>query len=74
MKGEGANGGVPAAIVAFHTQIPLYTSVSFLIELANISEKLLGVDFVLTCEGIIGKQTSYGKGPGVIAKFVHDEK
>ena len=42
--------------------------------MANIPEKLFGVDFVLTFEGTIDKKTSFGKGPGVIVKFVHDQK
>ena len=42
--------------------------------MANISEKLFSVDFVLTCEKTIDKQTIFGKGPRVIAKFVHDQK
>jgi len=42
--------------------------------LANISEKLFSVDFVLTCEETIDKQTIFGKVPRVIVKFVHDQK
>ena len=74
LKGGGANGGVPAAIVACHSQTTLYHGASFFIKFTNISEKLLCVDFQLTCEWIIDKRTSYCKVPGVIAKFVHDQK
>ena len=43
-------------------------------DLFKIPEKILDVDVVLTCEGEIDNQTSYGKGPGVIAKLAHDQK
>ncbi|MAJ51419.1 MAG: hypothetical protein CMB82_07390 [Flammeovirgaceae bacterium] len=74
LEGGGASGGVPAAMAACHPQVTLHSGASFLIELANISKKILDVDFVLTCEGEIDNQTSYGKGPGVIAKLAHDHK
>ena len=74
LVGGGASGGVPAAMVACHTQVTLHPGAPFLMDLAKIPEKLVGVDFVLTCEGIIDQQTSYGKGPGVIAKLAYDQK
>ena len=74
LVGGGASGGVPAAMAACHTQVTLHPGASFLMELIKIPEKLLDVDVVLTCEGKIDSQTSYGKGPGVIAKLAHDQK
>ncbi len=74
LVGGGASGGVPAAMAACHTQVTLHPGASFLMELIKIPEKLLDVDVVLTCEGKIDSQTSYSKGPGVIAKLAHDQK
>ena len=74
LVGGGASGGVPAAMAACHTQVTLHPGASFFMDLVKIPEKILDVDFVLTCEGEIDNQTSYGKGPGVIAKLAHDQK
>jgi glycerate kinase len=74
LVGGGASGGVPAAMAACHTQVILHPGASFFINLLKIPEKILDVDFILTCEGEIDNQTSYGKGPGIIAKLAHDQK
>ena len=72
--GEGASGGVPAAMAACHTQVTLHPGPSFFMDFFKIPEKILDVDVFLTCEGEIDNQKSYGKGPGFIAKLAHDQK
>ncbi len=74
LVGEGASGGVPAAMAACHTQVTLHPGPSFFMDFFKIPEKILDVDVFLTCEGEIDNQKSYGKGPGFIAKLAHDQK
>ena len=74
LVGGGASGGVPAAMAACHSQVTLHPGASFFMDFFKIPEKILDVDVVLTCEGEIDNQTSYGKGPGFIAKLAHDQK
>jgi glycerate kinase len=67
IKGGGAAGGIGTAFTAFLNG-ELVSGVELILDSLNFSQKLEGVDLVITGEGQIDQQTAYGKVPMGVAK------
>lgn len=66
----GASGGVPASISSvFNAR--LVNGADFILKISGFYDAFNGTDLVITSEGMIDRQTGYGKGPGLVAKFSH---
>jgi glycerate kinase len=65
-KGAGAAGGLGGGILAFLNG-EIKKGIEIIIEVLELEKKLKGVDYVITGEGKIDSQTSYGKTPYGIA-------
>lgn len=64
----GAGGGISAGLFAF-LGANLLSGSEYIAELLSIEEKIKNTDLVITGEGKIDDQSSYGKGPYYIAKL-----
>lgn len=67
IPGSGAAGGLGGGLVAF-LNAELKAGIKLVLEASKLSEKLEGVDLVITGEGRIDAQTIYGKTPIGVAK------
>jgi glycerate 2-kinase len=66
IPGSGAAGGLGAALQAF-LQATLRPGAQIVIEAVHLEEQLLTADLVITAEGQLDNQTSYGKSVGAVA-------
>jgi glycerate kinase len=67
----GASGGVPAAMkTIFGAEI--INGSDFIFDVCELRERINEADIVITTEGQIDAQTSYGKGPGEVAKLARE--
>jgi glycerate kinase len=69
LPGAGAAGGLGAALFAF-LGADAMEGIDAVLGILSFSEKLAGVDFVLTGEGRTDGQTLFGKVPAGVAKVV----
>ena len=67
IPGAGAAGGLGAALHCF-LGAQLKPGIDTILDFANFDEMLKGVDFVVTGEGKMDKQSIFGKAPSGIAK------
>ena len=67
IKGGGAAGGLGTAFVAF-LNAELVSGVSLILDSLNFTQKLQGIDLVITGEGQMDEQTAYGKVPMGVAQ------
>lgn len=68
MKSGGASGGVPVGLSAFF-EVKMLQGAHEILRLADFQNYLDKSDVVITTEGQIDAQTSYGKGPGLVAQI-----
>ena len=68
LKGAGAAGGLGAGLVAF-TQARMQSGIELVLEATNMAQHIRGADLVITGEGCIDFQTTFGKTPSGVAKF-----
>ncbi len=66
LPGAGAAGGLGAGLRAF-LGAELRRGVDLVLDLVGLEEKLAGADLVLTAEGQIDFQTTFGKAPAGVA-------
>lgn len=71
MKSGGASGGVPVGLSTFF-DVQILQGAMEILRLANFQDHLQDTDVVITTEGQIDAQTSYGKGPGLVAKLAKE--
>jgi len=67
MSGTGAAGGMGAALMWF-TNAKIRPGIKFILDLVGIDNELLDCDLVITGEGRIDEQTSFGKVPVGVAE------
>jgi glycerate kinase len=72
MKSGGASGGVPVGLAAFF-DVEILQGADEILRLADMQSYLDKSEVVITTEGQIDAQTSYGKGPGLVAKIASDQ-
>lgn len=69
----GASGGVPAAMKTIF-DADVVNGSDFIFDICDLRQKVATVDLIITAEGQIDAQTSYGKGPGEIAKLARQHQ
>ena len=67
MPGSGAAGGLGAGLVAFCNG-RLERGIEMILDILKFEEKVVGADIVITGEGRIDSQSSYGKVPSGVAR------
>ncbi|QNO14607.1 glycerate kinase [Alkalicella caledoniensis] len=72
IKGGGAAGGLGTAFVGF-LNAELVSGVDLILDSLKFSEKLEGIDLVITGEGQIDDQTAHGKVPMGVAKRAKEQ-
>lgn len=72
IKGGGAAGGIGASFVAF-LNAQLISGVELVLKSLNFLSQLEGVDLVITGEGQMDEQTSYGKVPMGVASYAKNK-
>lgn len=72
MKSGGASGGVPVGLSAFFN-VEILQGAYEILRLADFQSFLQKVEVVITTEGQIDAQTSYGKGPGLVAQISSEQ-
>jgi len=70
--GAGAAGGLGAGLLAF-THARMHPGVELVLEEVGFHEKLEGADLVLTGEGRVDSQTSFGKAPAGVARAAKEK-
>jgi glycerate kinase len=68
VAGAGAAGGLGAGVMIF-LQARLKRGIEIVTQTTNLSEKMTGVDLVITGEGRIDFQTAFGKTPFGVAQI-----
>lgn len=71
LKGAGAAGGLGTGLVAF-LDAKLRRGTDIVIETTNLRQKMSGVDFVITGEGALDRQTFFGKSAYGVAKLAKE--
>lgn len=72
MKSGGASGGVPIGFSAFFDS-EILSGANEILRMADFQNYLDKCDVVITTEGQIDAQTSFGKGPGLIAQIAKNQ-
>lgn len=67
IPGAGAAGGLGAGLISF-LEAELKPGVEIVIDAIDLAEKVAGADLVITGEGMIDRQTVFGKTPIGVAK------
>lgn len=67
VAGAGAAGGMGAGLLALHAN--LRSGASLVLETVGLEQRMRGADLVLTAEGQIDEQTTYGKSVSVVANL-----
>lgn len=70
IAGSGAAGGMGFSLQAF-LNAKLQSGIETLLDSVNATEKMQGVDLVITGEGRLDNQSIFGKAPIGIAKLAH---
>ncbi|MGI6718212.1 MAG: glycerate kinase [Bacteroidales bacterium] len=73
VKGGGAGGGLGAALVAF-CNAEIVSGVEFILDFVSFDKLLKTCDLIITGEGRMDSQTSYGKVPYGIAQRVQNSR
>ncbi len=73
IPGAGAAGGLGAGLIAF-LGAELRSGIRLMIEASRLEERIKGADLVISGEGRIDEQTTYGKTPVGVAKIAEKEK
>ena len=68
LAGAGAAGGIAGGFAAF-LSAKIVSGIETILEMGRFEEKLKSADIVLTGEGRLDVQTSYGKSPAVLAQL-----
>lgn len=72
IKGGGAAGGLGTAFAVFLDAV-LVSGVELILDSLNFSQKLQGVDLVITGEGQMDEQTQYGKVPMGVSRRAKEQ-
>lgn len=73
IAGAGAAGGLGAGLVAF-LGAELKNGIEIILDIVNFDQRLKNVDLVITGEGMLDKQSVYGKTPVGVAKRAQKHK
>ncbi|NNV02851.1 glycerate kinase [Brevibacillus sp. MCWH] len=71
--GGGAAGGLGAAFAGF-LHAHLRSGIQVVLDIIQMEEKIKGVDFVITGEGLLDGQTSMGKAPIGVAQLAYKHR
>lgn len=66
LSGAGAAGGIVGGFAAF-TSVRIVSGINTILQMGRFEEKTRSADLVITGEGKVDAQTSYGKPPAVLA-------
>ncbi len=70
---SGASGGVIAGLRVL-PNVEIMDGAEYNLRLNDFHKKIETADLVITAEGQIDKQTGFGKGPGLVAKYCAEQK